>query len=436
MSSLLGYNYLGGDWRYHESLSTRNVVIVFGKNLVRDQVTVEYASRIRTLVKLLKNDAESFAPSIICFCGGISSGNYVSDADAGYVFFRHMCESQDVNLDGINIFVDRYSQSEDQALHYCTKELRKYLPQWLKASPAFVDTDTHDAYGMKAPKRKKIQVHFSLISTEYHLCNLNDVHHRSPQQSLLKELENLELDSINFSSRRRNSSSRDYGGTYDDDYDSYYSNDDDPYYFHNRKREVHVRSQEKGIVETSWSFQYATYPFVYAKDETTVFLGKCFLLSEELMPLYVNMKGVIEKKEFFQRDNYLMLASIRRSLVSHVEDLHICRQGLRRDLNLATKKAGVDERPIEEVLESAILHLGRCIDLVRPAGLLVSSVTKSDWARAFRALEYSMSEIRLVCDPDRPLLPGEWGKLMDDEDLSELEARNTSYIERRNSGSL
>jgi len=180
-------------------------------------------------------------------------------------------------------------------LHYCTKELRKYLPQWLKASPAFVDTDTHDAYGMKAPKRKKIQVHFSLISTEYHLCNLNDVHHRSPQQSLLKELENLELDSINFSSRRRNSSSRDYGGTYDDDYDSYYSNDDDPYYFHNRKREVHVRSQEKGIVETSWSFQYATYPFVYAKDETTVFLGKCFLLSEELMPLYVNMKGVIEK---------------------------------------------------------------------------------------------------------------------------------------------
>jgi len=142
------------------------------------------------------------------------------------------------------------------------------------------------------------------------------------------------------------------------------------------------------------------------------------------------------QKEFFQRDNYLMLASIRRSLVSHVEDLHICRQGLRRDLNLATKKAGVDERPIEEVLESAILHLGRCIDLVRPAGLLVSSVTKSDWARAFRALEYSMSEIRLVCDPDRPLLPGEWGKLMDDEDLSELEARNTSYIERRNSGSL
>jgi len=124
MSSLLGYNYLGGDWRYHESLSTRNVVIVFGKNLVRDQVTVEYASRIRTLVKLLKNDSESFAPSIICFCGGISSGNYVSDADAGYVFFRHMCESQDVNLDGINIFVDRYSQSEDQVSLY---SMRMYL---------------------------------------------------------------------------------------------------------------------------------------------------------------------------------------------------------------------------------------------------------------------------------------------------------------------
>ena len=122
-----------------------------------------------------------------------------------------------------------------------------------------------------------------------------------------------------------------------------------------------------------------------------------------------------------------MLASIRRSLVSRIEDLHVCRQDLRRDLNMSTKRKVSsetsidDDRHIEEVLEGALLHLGRCNDLVRPAGLLVSSVSNSDCSKAFHDLQHSMSEIRLVYDPDRPLRPSEWGKLMDEErKISEL----------------
>ena len=34
----------------------------------------------------------------------------------------------------------------------------------------------------------------------------------------------------------------------------------------------------RGIVSSSWSFQYATYPYLYARDDATVFLGKCYLL--------------------------------------------------------------------------------------------------------------------------------------------------------------
>merc|ERR1712071_45351 len=78
---------------------------------------------------------------------------------------------------------------------------------------------------------------------------------------------------------------------------------------------------------------------------------------------------------------------------------------------------GIDDdiRPVEVVLEGALLHLGRCIDLVRPAGLLVSSVPEADWESALSALEHSMREIRTVCDPDRPLRPTEWGKIIDEE---------------------
>jgi hypothetical protein len=67
------------------------------------------------------------------------------------------------------------------------------------------------------------------------------------------------------------------------------------------------------------------------------------------------------------------------------------------------------------VLESALLNLGRCIDLVKPAGLLVSSVPANTWSRALDALQKSMHHIQTVCDPDQPLDPAEWGKLFYDE---------------------
>ena len=61
---------------------------------------------------------------------------------------------------------------------------------------------------------------------------------------------------------------------------------------------VPERSTFGGIensVDTSWSFQYGTYPFLHGKDESIVFLGQCYLLGEELTPLLVNMQGVVEQ---------------------------------------------------------------------------------------------------------------------------------------------
>ena len=66
---------------------------------------------------------------------------------------------------------------------------------------------------------------------------------------------------------------------------------------------------------------------------------------------------------------------------------------------------------------SALLSLGRCIDLVKPAGLLVSSVPAAMWSKALFHLEESMSRIKTVCDPDQPLDAAQWGRLFDDEIL-------------------
>lgn len=195
-----------------------------------------------------------------------------------------------------------------------------------------------------------------------------------------------------------------------------------------------------------------------------MFLGQCYLLGEELTPLLVNMKGVVEqvsfcflcvaaafqwvgsvlvlrpgillcvltaflhppacclhllssKTEFFQRDNYLLLTSIRRSLVSLVEALYTDKgQSIRAGLIKYFECQGRNRFTKEDVkiivlLESALLNLGRCIDLVKPAGLLAGSVPATTWARALDALEKSMHNIQIVCDPDQPLDPNDWGKL-------------------------
>ena len=145
MTSLLKHNASEGKWAHHYSDATRNVVIVFGKRLVRDQVTVEYASRIRTLASMFKN--EDFLPSLVCFCGGKGKGNQVSDADAGYVFFRHMCEAQDISLDGVDIFVDSTSQNDGDAIVSATSRVIQMLPRWLEASPVSVPVNELNRYG-------------------------------------------------------------------------------------------------------------------------------------------------------------------------------------------------------------------------------------------------------------------------------------------------
>ncbi|KAL3816848.1 hypothetical protein ACHAXA_005126 [Cyclostephanos tholiformis] len=459
MQSLLGYNEDGGEWS-DRNTTTYHVAVVLGKPLIRDQITIEYASRIRALVRMMEggDGPPYYVPRLVCFTNGCVVGGLttdagggggvgestsyhrgmnnkdptaVSDASAGYVYFRHLCASRNITIDETRteFWVDGSSSSgeggrgddERSAMERVASELwRRHIKIWLKDRPLTKRLNQHYGVGWTVLERK-VDIHFTLISTDYHLCNLNDVHHRSPRKSLLQPLVAL----------------RGLVGS-----DRWVNKDEalevmDPGY----SSSVHVRNGNNvdgapasgsilevgsnfgGIensVDTSWSFQYATYPFLHEEEDALVFLGQCYLLGEELTPLLVNMKGVVERTEFFQRDNYLLLSSIRRSLVSLVEALYTDKgQDIRagviryfeesRGRNQFTK----EDVKIIVVLESALLNLGRCLDLVKPAGLLVSSVPAATWSKALFNLEESMSRIKRVCDPDQPLNPGDWGKLFD-----------------------
>jgi hypothetical protein len=63
-------------------------------------------------------------------------------------------------------------------------------------------------------------------------------------------------------------------------------------------------------------------------------------------------------------------------------------------------------------LESALLSLGRCADLVRPAGTLSpQSVPREDWKNALIELDHFLDLIERACDPDVQLPASDWGKL-------------------------
>ena len=190
MQSLLGYNENQGEWMDHNS-TTYHVAIVFGKALIRDQISVEYAGRLRTLVKMLHDD--DFQPSLICFTGGLSEGNSVSDASAGFVYFSHLCSAQGIRLDDMKtrFWIDTKSFNERVAMERLASELwRNYIKGWLKERPL---TERHNqrTFGGWKILERRADIHFTLVSTDYHLCSLNDIHHRSPIKSFLQPLVSL-----------------------------------------------------------------------------------------------------------------------------------------------------------------------------------------------------------------------------------------------------
>lgn len=148
----------------------KEVAVVLAKPLKDDQITLEYATRIRRLVRAMKYD--DFEPNVICFVGGLSGNNRLADADAGYVFFRHLCDAQGIQLKR-DCAIDLQRVSMDQgALRQLTLFLQQVcLPKW-KNDGLFVDVNEN----VHMPPKKRIIVHFSFISSEYHLCQINDLH--------------------------------------------------------------------------------------------------------------------------------------------------------------------------------------------------------------------------------------------------------------------
>ena len=299
--------------------STCHVAVVFPKPLLNGQITVEYASRLEALARTLSqtdSNGSRYKPLLICLLSSDTSftGNpdhkasaVIDDGTAGYIYFQHLCEINNIPLNDVEVCIvpmnvegaavaenqDQYSSYDSEELMTATsttnmdhdadgsgkkardsmlnvptlqsvaQEIQEnFLDAWLDQSQVY-ESKT-DEYGMtRRQPRKKVHIHVTLFSTDYQLCNLNDIHTRSPRQSPFQSLQSNSLSSSSRSgSNARLSSSA---------------------------------TRRRVIVDTTWSFHYSAYPFREVHDnDVESFLGSCYLLAQDLQPLLVNLRGVVD----------------------------------------------------------------------------------------------------------------------------------------------
>lgn len=326
--------------------TVKHVAILLTKPLQNDRITFEHANRIRKLVHTIIHDA--YRPNVICFVGPQYPGNLVADADASYLFFQELCAAQKVPVHGIDIHLVKGSV-EDGALEQISYFLKETCsPIWT------VETQK------TAGSSDRLHVHFTLISSEYELCQLHDIHDRSPGRSPLRALSGW--------------SSRGF--------------------------------------QTSWTYLYSTtiLPPDESDDVMVMFRAKTYRSGQELIPVLQHIRGVAENREFFQLEAYRVLVAARRSIVKDMELLY---HRPKKQL-LSEEQVQNQQQPIDVTLEAALLSLGRCLDLVRPAGRGGGVVPTADWTLAAVLLEKAIAQILRVCDTDHPLDPFEWGRMGDE----------------------
>jgi hypothetical protein len=93
-----------------------------------------------------------------------------------------------------------------------------------------------------------------------------------------------------------------------------------------------------------------------------------------------------------------VLVSARRSLIADMEELYKKQPSLQAVHRIVPSDD--EHTPLDVVLEGALLSMGRCLDLVRPAGLLTGSVPAHGFNLALRVLDQAVQQITATCDPD------------------------------------
>ncbi|CAM9774898.1 unnamed protein product [Chrysoparadoxa australica] len=323
-----------------EEDDTYQIAVLLGKHLVRDQVTLEYASRIRRLVQCIKNNV--LKPNLVCFTGGRVGSNTIGDAAAGFVFFRQLSEHQEVDISEMSFFVEQEST--------CTKEAMKNVALEVLRLKGEEETKTESDFS-----RRKLAI--TLISNEYHLSRISDVQRLSPRRSMLAPVVNI-------------------GASWALEYATYpytFSNEEETYF----RAKLYILMEElvpllvnlQGLAEKKEFFQMDNY-------ETLMQVRK--RLNESIDMLHSNRCPVTLPTTKLDMRNLLSRGQVDASAPDAPEML-------------------------DEALERTASVLSEIQVAVKPAAFRTDSVSAKTWQKCATALEEMIWVAQRAVDPDRPL---------------------------------
>jgi hypothetical protein len=140
-----------------------NLLIVLGKRLNQDTLTLEGVSRVEALAEIVTH--QDMSTTIVAFCGGITEGHARSEAAVMLEHFQGLVTETDIQGIGA-IIVEDTSTNTVENIRLLAKELTES--------------------GIVAPSSRPIRV--TLLSNDYHLYRVFTVQRLLDQQGLLKYL--------------------------------------------------------------------------------------------------------------------------------------------------------------------------------------------------------------------------------------------------------
>lgn len=375
--------------------STLTGWVILGKCSVRDQLTLEQAARVHAAVRLLKTGVER--PSVLVFCGGdladvgwaMSSTAqpelHTAPAALAYGFFRSAAEAQGIDLDGITFVVDQRSTGAHDGITSAAIALQKALGE------------RRQQHGEEAAgaERRELPVLVRLFSTDHHLQRLHDVELLTPRQSTLQPLRALRA-RIEYTHAS--------------------------YPWRTPSWLVSTHGARHRVLDA------------FARHDGTTRRARAAVFADELQVVQLNVEGMLDSAEqLLHPDNFQRLRHVRsqlgQDLLSYdappgsLANMHVQMDGAVVPA-LASKwlpSMPSDER-CDRASEEAVALLGKVQEALKPVAADPTRVHLPP-EELRDLLQLIMGAVRLLrfVDPDRPIKPYEWQRLVEGHDDSVVE---------------
>ncbi|MCF6450837.1 YdcF family protein [Vibrio sp. MMG022] len=144
-------------------MKLNKVVIILGKRLVHDQLSAEGRSRVEALLNVLNEFC--FETTALVFCGGVTQGQTVSEADAMYRYFYQLAKGREIDFPEQQVIIENRSLNTVQNMQNAAAEL---LRSGLCEAGQTIDV--------------------TLLSNDYHLERIIEIQTLMDEQGLLRVL--------------------------------------------------------------------------------------------------------------------------------------------------------------------------------------------------------------------------------------------------------